>query len=219
MDGRRQTLTFGVSGLLYRNGLVMYDRETGSLWSHVTGRAIDGPLRSSELVFISVLHTTWGGWRKAHPGSRLLDGPRGPDAYAEYYRSARTGIRPVGHQDRRLLAKARVLGVYGPGHARAYPLAVLATRGMVQERFGGMSLLVAWAPEGDTAVAYDAGSDRFRLRDGRLEDEATHSAWHPLSGEAIAGPRKGDRLARVPQTLAFWFAWRDYFPDTELLAP
>ena len=37
-----RTLTFGVSGLLVRNSLVMYDRETGSLWSHLSGKALDG---------------------------------------------------------------------------------------------------------------------------------------------------------------------------------
>ena len=34
-----RTLTFGVSGMLYRDALVMYDRETDTLWSHVDGRA------------------------------------------------------------------------------------------------------------------------------------------------------------------------------------
>jgi hypothetical protein len=43
VNGR--TLTFGVSGKLIRNSLVMYDRETHSLWTHLTGGAIDGPLR------------------------------------------------------------------------------------------------------------------------------------------------------------------------------
>jgi hypothetical protein len=37
-----RTLTFGVSGMLYRDALVMYDRETGTLWSRIDGRARHG---------------------------------------------------------------------------------------------------------------------------------------------------------------------------------
>ena len=35
-----QTLTFGVSGMLFRDALVMFDRETDTLWTHVDGRAM-----------------------------------------------------------------------------------------------------------------------------------------------------------------------------------
>ena len=37
-------LTFGVSGKLIRNVLVMYDRETESYWSQLLGEAVDGEL-------------------------------------------------------------------------------------------------------------------------------------------------------------------------------
>ena len=33
------TLEFGHAGILYRNSFVMYERETDSLWVHVSGRA------------------------------------------------------------------------------------------------------------------------------------------------------------------------------------
>ena len=41
-DVNGQLLTFGVSGKLIMNGLVMFDRETGSLWAHINGQAVDG---------------------------------------------------------------------------------------------------------------------------------------------------------------------------------
>ena len=43
MNGKE--LTFMVSGMLWRDSLVMQDRETETLWSHVTGEAIRGPLK------------------------------------------------------------------------------------------------------------------------------------------------------------------------------
>ncbi len=50
---------FGVSGKLYRNGLIMYDDVTGSLWSHVAGRAVVGDLAGTELELMSAIHTDW----------------------------------------------------------------------------------------------------------------------------------------------------------------
>ena len=38
----KQKLTFGVSGMLWNRSLVMYDKETGTLWSHILGEAMQG---------------------------------------------------------------------------------------------------------------------------------------------------------------------------------
>ena len=65
-------LTFGVSGKLIMNGLVMYDRETGTLWSQVIGQGVDGELKGVELTTIPALQTTWG--------AVGLDPPRDPGA-------------------------------------------------------------------------------------------------------------------------------------------
>jgi hypothetical protein len=50
---------FGVSGKLYRNGLIMYDDVTGSLWSHVAGEAVVGELVGTKLELVSAIHTDW----------------------------------------------------------------------------------------------------------------------------------------------------------------
>ncbi len=48
-------------------------------------------------------------------------------------------------------------------------------------------------------------------------DHDTGSIWsHPL-GEAIAGPRKGERLELFPSTLTTWEAWQTAHPETEAL--
>ena len=39
IDG--QVYTFGVSGKLWRDALLMYDHQTRSLWSHITGQAVE----------------------------------------------------------------------------------------------------------------------------------------------------------------------------------
>ncbi len=68
-DGRRPTLElFG----LYNAVMVMSDRETGSLWSHPGGDALDGPLNGSEMEIIPVVQTTWEQWRSLHPDTLVL---------------------------------------------------------------------------------------------------------------------------------------------------
>ena len=36
------------------------------------------------------------------------------------------------------------------------------------------------------------------------------------SGIAVEGELAGSNLARLRSTHSFWFAWTDFFPDTEL---
>lgn len=45
----KQTLTFGVSGLLYNSDVLMYDHQTESLWSQIRGKAISGTAAGTSL--------------------------------------------------------------------------------------------------------------------------------------------------------------------------
>ena len=50
VDG--EEYTFGVSGKLIMNGLVLYDRETNTHWSHLPGVAVDGALENAQLDYL-----------------------------------------------------------------------------------------------------------------------------------------------------------------------
>ena len=49
VDGR--DLTLGVSGLLYNSDVLLYDRQTESLWSQIMSEAVSGPMKGSRLAF------------------------------------------------------------------------------------------------------------------------------------------------------------------------
>ena len=52
-----QTLTFAVSGMLWKRSLVMVDSETKTLWSHLLGKAMRGKLNFIKgLKVIKILH-------------------------------------------------------------------------------------------------------------------------------------------------------------------
>ncbi len=45
-------------------------------------------------------------------------------------------------------------------------------------------------------------------------DHGTGSVWSQPLGEAILGPRKGDRLELFPSSMTTWGAWKDDHPET-----
>jgi hypothetical protein len=164
LDGR--TLSFGVSGKLYRNSLVMVDRQTGSLWSHVLGASIAGPLRGERLRMLPSSFASWRAWRGEHSDTLVLDpgsAPYGADAYEGYYAGAATGILGVRRLDDRLPAKELVLGVLAPA-AKAYAFRDLERRGRIRDRLGRQQVEIVYDPDSDTAEAFRrAGSRRERL--------------------------------------------------------
>jgi hypothetical protein len=65
--------TFGVSGKLIRNVLVMFDRETDTLWSQLLGEAVRGELIGTKLEFVPSWMMTWEEWKALHPDTVALD--------------------------------------------------------------------------------------------------------------------------------------------------
>lgn len=73
-----ETLTFGVSGLLFNSNLLMYDRRPDgrgeSLWCQLQFRAVAGPAAAvgRELEIVQAEGVHWGDWRQRHPQTRVL---------------------------------------------------------------------------------------------------------------------------------------------------
>ncbi len=118
LDGK--TYTFGVSGKLWRDALLMYDHQTRSLWSHITGEAIQGPLEGKQLKpLTSMPQITWKTWKTNYPNTSLLSVPfRGGmreslsrDSYQRYHTSQDTGVSGMKYTDDRLPNKSLVIGI------------------------------------------------------------------------------------------------------------
>ncbi len=121
---------FGVSGLLYNSDMLLYDRQSESLWSQIMGEAISGPLAGSRLASIPVQHTTWEAWQQQGPSQVLsLDTGHERDySRSPYgnYDSDEAIYFPVTARSRQYHPKERVLGIELAGQARAYPFKELA---------------------------------------------------------------------------------------------
>ncbi|HEX7172237.1 MAG TPA: DUF3179 domain-containing (seleno)protein [Candidatus Limnocylindria bacterium] len=127
VHGAGATLVLRTTGLLSRSNKLMYDLRTWSTFNTFTGRATSGPLLVSGVVLeqLTVVATTWGAWKAAHPETKIVaeDGGIGrtyPDDPLEG-RDEAGPIFPTGTVDARLPAQQRVVGAIGPEGAVAFP--------------------------------------------------------------------------------------------------
>lgn len=117
------------SGLLNRSNKMMFDLNTLSLIDTFRGTAQSGPLADIglQLEQVSVVTSTWGEWKKAHPETTILaeDGGIGRTYPADPLggRDAGGPIFPIGGVDPRLPVQTQVLGVETPeGRLVAFPV-------------------------------------------------------------------------------------------------
>ena len=219
--------TFGVTGTLWRDALVFFDRETDSYWSQINGTAIRGDHEGKVLSEIPSVLTTWGDWKRRHPdtlvlhpGQKSRDGSR----YADYFESPDyMGALGTTNPDPRLPGKTLVLGIQNQEKTVAITLDALTQRAVVQGKIGEAPLLaVSVAPR--SGFAFDRSLDGnvldFHPRvDGLMVDAQTGSIWDPSQGLAIGGPMKGKRLEPIDSTSIYWFVWAAFHPDTDILDP
>lgn len=228
-----QALTFGVSGMLYRNGLIMYDHQTESLWSHILGQGIAGEYAGANLTFIPALHTDWQTWRDLHPDTLVVNpGLFGRDVYESYYASAQEGVigrGPFGGGSERgsdIHPKEYVIGLRLAGQARAYPFTALQQEPVINDTFADIPLVILFDSSTLSGTVFDS-----RLDDGtvltfapaiinrQVIDDQTQSEWDILTGQAVNGPLAGTQLPPVPITYSFWFGWIDYHTDSTIYQP
>lgn len=192
LEGR--VLNFGHAGILYQQSFVMYDRETQSLWVHVTGEARDGPLKGKRLTFMPSTVTTWAGWKAAYPKTLVLPGYR-RGGFMGTYKGIQGG-RGLG------------LVVVQKFKGKLYPFRELRRTPLVQDRHMDAELVIYYSSALGTATAWNRKVDgqiltfresRSKDKAGRrlLEDTDTGSRWNWLTGEAVQGPLKGQRLGAV----------------------
>ena len=224
-----EVLTFGVSGKLIMNALVMYDRQSDSLWSQFLSVAVRGRFEGTALEPLGSSLTTWRQWREQHPDTLVLDQGRfRSDPYDSYYRDGSAGVLGESLADERLGRKEFVAGVQWDGAAKAYPFRHLNVEPIVNDTFQGTDLLVVFSADDATVAIFDREVGGRTLTFERaigadasgvsipLRDRETRSVWSGRSGAAVGGELAGEQLTLLPSLQVFWFAWSDFFPQTEV---
>jgi hypothetical protein len=221
---------FGVSGLLYKNNLVMYDRNADeSLWPQMLRGARCGSADGTPLEMVPVIEMTWRGWLTLYPATKVIGSDTGfardytDYPYGSYDREDNPSLLFQGTIDDRRPPKERVLGIPSGMGGITYPYGVLDELGAVSTIRGnldGEAHVVFWDRAREAAMAYVprlAEEDlTFSVVEDRIVDEQTGSVWS-VEGLALEGPKAGMRLEPVSEAfIAFWFAWPTFYPDIEI---
>jgi len=185
-------LSFGVSGLLFNSDVLMYDRQTESLWSQIMGRAISGPMKGTALNTIPIMHTTWIDWLSRYPDTLVLSTNTGYkrrydlDPYASYRRNNQI-MFPVENRDTRYRKKEFVIGLKRGEVSKAWPFKELEaawkiepSKEYIEDKVNGDDVRIYFSPDKRIAHITDG--------DGRLLDGLS----------------------------AYWFAWVAFHPETEV---
>ena len=234
INGR--ALHFYLAGINNQNFL-MRDKETGTWWQQITGKAIYGPLQGAALELVLSDELTFGEWRSESPSGQVLA------PIAKYTKEYDSNWEPdvaklpvvISFPGTALKSRDVVIGLTIDGAARAYPWETFAKQSPVLDRVNGTPLLLVLGPDGksfrvflrridghdaeffqaDASADEQAGKSSETKKDWTLLDTTTASQWN-FQGCATSGPAQGKCLSRIPALKDYWFDWRNYHPDTTI---
>jgi hypothetical protein len=214
--------TFGVSGKLWNGVLVMYDRATGSHWTAVDGRALEGEREGESLEHVPSTYTTWARWRDRHPDTLVLEKPEDEreqtgSRYAEYFADPdRLFLPELGEGLGGVAAKSVVFGVRTDDGQAAVTEDLLTARTVVNGLCGDVP--VAWildpATEGVTAVERRLDGEVLVLAPGGATGDATVRLRDVASGVEL----RVEHFPSLRIDRAFWYAWKRSHPASTVLA-
>lgn len=221
-------LHFYLAGINNQN-FIMRDKETGSWWQQVNGKAIHGPLRGHQLKRVFHDELSFAIWKGEKPDGRVLK-PNEKIAAANQYESADWETR-IGKMrvvegtdiDKRLAPRTLVLGIEVNDKSVAYPLSALQKQSPIMDVVGPTPIMLLLGEDKRSVRAFERTIDGRRLeffqkteKDGsgvQLLDVESGSTWN-FEGKATSGPLAGRQLTKIFVLEDFWFDWRIYHPDT-----
>jgi len=218
----RGETTFGVSGRLINNNLVMYDRATEAWWPQILATSIPGKWNAdpgtSSLREFRLVWTTWDQWRELHPDTRVLSTDTGfaknygRDPYgsynppAGYYASENTLFGTL-EEDDRFSRKRVFMGARTADGAVAFDKSTLLDERVMEGELGGTPAVAVADPRLDTGYVYLNPDERSVA----VEDGAALVDGSSYEPEDLP-------LGRVHTFDAMWFAWHGYYPETDVYA-
>lgn len=221
--------TFGVSGLLFNTNLLPYDRATNSNWSQMRLDCVNGALLGTKIETFQLVETTWATWKAMYPLTKVVSTETGFNRnygnypYGNYKTNNEFLLFPVAPKDERLPAKERVMGIIINGNAKVYRFGALPGDLMVRnDIFRETEIVFLGSETHNFMLAFER-----RTEDGTLLNFTAKHFDNGLSnvvmtddegnewdvfGEALIGPRKGQKLKRPDSYIGFWFAWGAFYP-------
>ena len=183
-----RTLTFENSGALWKDMLVLKDKETGTYWTPATGKALAGPLVGETLTILPAPVTTAEAWRELYPSTVCFDTGElsaVPLRLRLYAMSDWEGVSGEKTTDKRFKPKEEVFFVAGRNEALAFSASELREKKNVEATLEGAAITLEW----DAAVR-------------------APRAWRPI----VAAKQE------LPVVPIYWFALLEQFPTVRTLS-
>lgn len=135
-------------------------------------------------------------------------------------------LRMVTASENKVPKEKLIIGVAEKGEARAYPIQYIGYHHQVLDTLGSAPLMVTYCTVCRTGRVYrpvvDGQTEQFRLVgmdyfNAMFEDKRTGSWWRQATGEAVAGPLKGQFLPEVAAEQMSLEQWLRLYPDSRIM--
>lgn len=233
---------FGVSGMLRHSDMVMFDRESHSLWQQISGEAIVGTHNGISLTPIPAQIISFDQFKSAFADGLVLSKETG--FKRSYGRNPYEGYDDINERpwlfrgpfDDRLPPMEKVVGVFTPTTQKAYPHSITRKLGVISDEFDNHPIVVFHTANGATSaldlsaigdsrnigstgvyssVLADGQLLTFIRKNDQFVDRQTGSTWN-IAGLAVEGQLKGTKLQSIPHGDIFSFAWFVIHPESQL---
>lgn len=181
----------------------MKDLETGSLWSHILGEAMRGPLKGQKLQILPGIVMTWDEWRTMHPHTTVWIMERKPLDFA--INTLRAGEKYV-------------YGVRIGTQAKAWDYSYLRQHPVIEESIENHPIWVVHEKDSGFTRIYSRFLQNQVLNLVSQDDHmltvlsSDGTLWDLKSGIALEGPLKGEILTIKPGIISFASSWRFFYP-------
>ena len=221
-----QTTTFGVSGLLYKNNIIPYDRATDSNWSQLELQCVNGELTGTIPETTVFPELTWGLWKKLFPDSRVVSTNTGFSRqysiypYGDYKSNNDRFIYPIPPLTNNIPSKERVYTIYSGDKAKVYRFQNFENGKIIKDAFDGKDYILIGNSEfivsfelNETNKELDF-SYEFNNTEVIMKDEQ-NNVWS-IFGKAVSGPKKGQFLKTSHTAMmGYYFSVESFYPDAE----
>lgn len=231
IDGK--LTTFGVSGLLFNSNLILYDRETDSMWSQMMLQSVNGARKGEKNEFYQLIETTWGTWKKWYPDSKVMSvsenlgknfdsypygNYRTNDEYLLY--SVPTKLKNIPNKERILAIRNNGVVLYTRFNefTSDYPFRTRKIGGEDIYVFGSSvdNYMFAFKSETKEGVKIEIDELLLGKTEGALFSDTEGNIWS-IFGEAMEGERKGEMLQVPENYIGYAFAWAAFYPESFVL--
>jgi hypothetical protein len=215
----RNSVEFGVSGMLVNSNLIMYDRDSDAWWPQILGTSVLGQFKGLSLHEFRVTWTTWERWTSVHPDTQVLTEDTGEaygyvnDPYGSYnpredYYTDDKILFDTMHPDNSHHKKETFIGARSKDGPVAFKKQTLRDDHLLETTVGDVPYLAAYHEDLDSAWVY-RNTDEVTITETDGGYEGPDGAVHGADELPLESINAFDVM---------WFAWIGFYPESDVVA-